>query len=232
MAKYFVTFASRDRVKERGGNFRYFEREAQQAAESTRRYGFYPHVWIEKEISATEFCARNPDYMAGYKFKPYIIWQTLQDVDYGDFVLWMDSNHILIADPQPILDIAETYGIFCHDHWTNGRPKIYPNADWTRRDMFLVMNCDGEMYWRAPQIQINILAFCKTPTVLEFCSQWLTYCCDKRLMTLDPTNVLGLPNLPNYQENRSEQSVFSILQVKYGIPAQTDPLHIHKELEV
>lgn len=145
----------------------------------------------------------------GWAFKSICIYDALSMLQDGDIVLWIDSNDILIDNPQPIFDFAEEYGIYSHDHY----PTYYPNSNWTQKDMFVGMNCDEEKYWRTPQLQVNIMAFCKNDFVFGFVSEWVKYSTDYDTMI---QNIL--PNMPGFQDHRHEQSIFTILMRKYDVP--------------
>ena len=52
---------------------------------------------------------------------------------------------------------------------------------------------------------------------MEFAEEYLCYCQDERIITDNP-NTMGLPNYPEFIQNRHDQSVSSLLAKKYNIP--------------
>jgi hypothetical protein len=146
----------------------------------------------------------------GWAFKAISIMDVLESIEEQDFLLWCDSNHIIVGDLSPMISYTYEKGIFCHDH----TPTYYPNRDWTLRDTFIHMGCDEERYWIAPQIQVNVMAFVKNQWTMQFIKEWLKYC-------LDYKTIIGnneFPNFPGFKEHRHEQSIFSILREKYELP--------------
>jgi len=195
------------------GIIRNYSAEVRRLFKIAERYEFdgyweYDANWLFKFpwSENTLIVLREPSF--GWAFKSISIYDALTMMDDGDCVLWMDSNDILISDPQPLLDFAKKYGIYSHDH----TPTYYANKFWTQRDMFINMGCDEEQYWDAPQIQVNIMAFCKSPEILNFVGEWVKYSTDYETMI---QNIHS--NLMGFQEHRHEQSVFSILRQKYQL---------------
>ena len=94
--------------------------------------------------------------------------------------------------------------------------------DWTKRDAFLLMNCDSPKYTKSKQILGGFILMKNTDFVRSIINEWLKYAQDKRIIT-DQPNVLGKPNYPGFKENRHDQSIFSLLITKYNIPSYRDP---------
>lgn len=197
------------------GIVRDYSAEVKRLLKSGEKYNFddywgeYDNEWLKNskywETDAIRVF-KEPSF--GWAFKSICIYDALNRVEDGDVILYIDSNDILINDPQPIIDFAIRYGIYSHDH----TPTYYSNGDWTQRDMFIRMGCDEERYWNAPQIQVNIMAFCKNDFVMNFVGEWVKYSTDYETMI---QNIY--PNLPGFKEHRHEQSVFSILREKYKL---------------
>jgi hypothetical protein len=127
----------------------------------------------------------------------------------GDYLLWVDSNDVLISDPQPIFDYVDINHIYLHDHY----PTFYPNWQWTQQQMFERMGCTQDKFKNCPQIQVNIMGFKKNKFVCDFVDEWVAY-------STDYDTMIGndIPNPPGFQDHRHEQSVASILREKYDIP--------------
>ena len=62
----------------------------------------------------------------------------------------------------------------------------------------------------------------KSPTTLNFASEWLRLACDPQLIS-DAPNRCGLPNYPEFVAHRHDQSIFSLLAKQHGLPAFRDP---------
>ena len=120
---------------------------------------------------------------------------------------------------EPIVEWAErNRGIF---------PGIYvpvygPAKFWTKRDCFILMDCDNENYWNSPMVQAGINVWKNTNEVREFIEQWLEYCVDPRIISDQPSECGE--ELPEFREHRHDQSVLSNLLLKKDIAVFGDPV--------
>jgi hypothetical protein len=144
----------------------------------------------------------------GWAFKSICILDALRTIEENDIVVWMDSNDLMVANPKKMFDFCQFYDIYCHDHF----PAMYPTALWCNKDTFVRMGCDEPKYWLVPQIQVNIMAFCKRERTMRIIEEWAQHSTDYETMI---QNIM--PNPPGFCEHRHEQAVFSILTVKHNI---------------
>jgi len=162
--------------------------------------------------SANRSILDQPTGMGYWLWKPYIIREVLASVPEDAVVIYSDSGIELIASPEPLLSI-------CRDQapvllFGNGD---HTNSAWTKRDCFVLMNCDTEYYWKAPQCDAAFALFRKCPQTMEFVDEWLSYCRDARILT-DMSNTCGKRDLPDFIEHRRDQSVLSLLALRYRLP--------------
>lgn len=175
--------------------------------------------WRREDVVATDFYRANRGILdlrrgAGYwLWKPYIILQALLAADDGDWVWFHDTGHVLDADITPVLDWAAVF----NDGYLPGIYQIgMPNRQWTKRDCFVVMDCDHPAYWDHCSVQATWNFWRKSPRSLEIVSRWLTHAVDPRAIT-DHPNVCGRPDLPDFIDHRADQSVLSLLVAKMGL---------------
>ncbi|HXB06183.1 MAG TPA: hypothetical protein VNW04_03685 [Puia sp.] len=153
-----------------------------------------------------------PTGMGYWLWKPYIIRQALNSVADGDIVIYADSGLEIIAPLEPLFDLCR-----------NGNPILLfgngdcPNSMWTKRDCFILMGCDREDIWKAPQCDAACCIFRRCETSIRFVSEWLNYCRDARILT-DDANTCGRRNLPDFIEHRRDQSVLSLMARQYRLP--------------
>ena len=157
---------------------------------------------------------------AGYwLWKPFLILEKLTALADGDFVIYLDcgrrNGYRFLRAVDPLLEWAETFG----DGAMPGVsvPHYGSNAEWTKRDCFVYMDCDNERFWQHPQIQGTCSVWKKTRATTDFIARWLRYCCDPRILT-DAPNTCGLDNLPGFAEHRHDQSVLTNLVIASGRP--------------
>jgi hypothetical protein len=156
---------------------------------------------------------------AGYwLWKPYVIQRALLTKS-ADWILYYDAGrrhgHRIRRKLDGLID-------WCEQHRTGMLPGVYvpqwgPNSWWTKRDAFVLMNCDHIDYHGTPQVQATFSLWKNDSTSRDFVAEWLRYCEDSRILTDEP-NVCGLPNLPGFIEHRHDQSILTLLCKKYSLP--------------
>jgi hypothetical protein len=149
--------------------------------------------------------------MGYWLWKPYIIREALRAAKDGDIVVYADSGLDLIAPLDPLFEICRNSDPIVV--FGNGE---FPNSTWTKRDCFILMDCDSEEYWRAPQCDAAFCLFRREEASLRFVETWLEYCRDPRIVTDDP-NTCGRRDLPDFVEHRHDQSILSLLAAKNRI---------------
>jgi hypothetical protein len=175
------------------------------------------HSYDFEQIRQSPFYAENKEILdtpkgIGYwLWKPYIILETLRSVNEGDIVVYADCGLELIAPIDPLIKIcAEEQPVLL---FANGNLR---NSMWTKRDCFILMDCDHKKYWRGLQCDASFALFRKSDHAIQFVQQWLQYAKDKRIISSMP-NTLGKKNLPDFVEHRWDQSILSLLAAKYQL---------------
>ena len=155
---------------------------------------------------------------AGYwVWKSYIIDDALSKVNDGDYVLYSDSGTAFIDRIDYLIQAMNREG-------TDIMPCCitYKERQYTKRDAFVLMDCDSPKFWDSAQIFTTMIIVRKTPKSCAFIKKWMQYSQDIRIVSDDP-NVMGEPNLPEFIENRHDQTAFSLLCKKEGIVPFRDP---------
>lgn len=155
---------------------------------------------------------------AGYwLWKPYCILTALKQVNNGDFVMYADSASHFIQPADPLFALPESTGQdvipFSLD---------LPEAHWTKRDAFVLMDCDRQGFELGSQRLASFILARKSVHSIAFFQDYLNYCTDPRILT-DSENSCGLPNYSGFRDHRHDQSVFSLLSKKLGLSAFRDP---------
>lgn len=179
--------------------------------------------FTDKKLKKTDFYTENRFILdqkrgGGYwLWKPYILLKTLEKIKEGDFIIYCDSDAVLINSLDILFRLCENNkGIMIFDN------SIHTNKTWTKRDCFILMDADTAEYHNAGQAMGGFLVFQKNDLSKSFIQDWLNYSCDYRILT-DAENEMGKPNLPEFKEHRHDQSILSILSVKYGLTLFRDP---------
>ena len=163
---------------------------------------------------------------AGYwLWKPFIILETLRQLDEGDVVLYLDVDYSILEDVGPLVELARRSSVVLfanHGH---------VNRLWTKRDCLVLMGCDTPEYYEAEQVDAAQVLVLNSPRAREFLSTWLHWCEDPRVLT-DQENVCGLPNLKGFTDHRHDQSVLSLLAKQEGLKVFRNPTDCGNHLKL
>ena len=149
-------------------------------------------------------------------WKPLIILDALSKVNDGDHVFYTDSGVAFIDDIHYLIDAMEKADVNVMTFVAPFSKTLWERL-WTKRDAFILMDCDSPEYTDTPQIGATFFACKKCDEAISFAQDWLKYMCDPRIVT-DMPNQLGQPNYPEFRENRHDQSVLSLLAKKHKLP--------------
>jgi hypothetical protein len=214
---YLLNYAD-DRLGHKGAVFNKCQLEMNRSA---AEHGIKNIVsWSWPELAATDFYKANKEYLDrpyrlnGFVFKPYITKKLLDEIDYGDFILYYDSGdggHVIDCSLDPLVRLCIENGGTVFHQWGD------TNAKWTKRDCFYFMGCDDARYHNAVALQATWFMLQKTEFTVEFVREWLQFTLDERVASYDNRRACGLSDLPGFVENRGDQSVYSNLALKYGL---------------
>ena len=152
-----------------------------------------------------------------WAWKPWIILDALNLVAEGDYVVYTDSGSAFVNKMSYLLkamqDAQTDIMVFCLTHLE----KYY-----TKRDAFILLDCDEEKYTETPQICGTYIIIRKTVRTVEFVNEYLEKVQDWRIVG-DDENVLGQQNYQGFVDHRHDQSILSLLCKKHGIKPFRDP---------
>jgi hypothetical protein len=155
---------------------------------------------------------------AGYwLWKPYIIKDSLDKMEEGDYLIYSDAGSAFIRPISYLIDAMkkEQTDVMCFEIGAKERC-------WSKRDALLLLEADKEEYLDRGQICGTYLILRKTKDSCILVDDYLKYAQDRRIITDEP-NVLGVPNYPEFIENRHDQTIWSLLCKKRGIKPFRDP---------
>lgn len=149
-------------------------------------------------------------------WKPYILLDSLSKAEENAVILYSDADNRFIRPLGPLLSLCADHGGFAFF-----KTMSYLNKCWTKRDCFVQMQCDEPAYWNAEQVWAGFFIFHNNERSRKLLEEWLSFCVTKSVL-LDGANVCGLPDFPEFIEHRYDQSVLSLLTVKYGLSVTKD----------
>lgn len=171
-----------------------------------------------EEIKSTPFYSHNLNIMSNEKFmgfwlwKPYIILEVINKLNEGDILVYADAGLEFIGDVKSLINVCLSQS----DIIVFGNANDL-NASWTKRDCFVLMDCDTERFWYASHCDASLIMLKKCSRSIEFLTQWLHFGCNDNIISNIP-NSCGLPNRPEYIEHRYDQSILSVLAEKFKLP--------------
>lgn len=150
-------------------------------------------------------------------WKPYIILDFLNNCDDDMIAVYCDAGDIIHADTLSKMkkeleheDMMFIKGKFLH-------------SNYTKRDCFVLMDCDDEKYWNSGQVYASALFCKKTSKTIEFLEEWQSYCKNYNVVT-DAPNVCGKENIGGFIDHRHDQSILTNLVIKYSLKTREEVL--------
>ena len=170
-----------------------------------------------QEIANTDFYVQNstilsqPTGIGYWLWKPFIILEALKKVADGDIVIYADCGIEIIHNLKPLIDLCanETNIVLFAN-------SSFANKLWTKRDCFILMDCDEPKYWDGTHCDAAFGLFRKCDATIKFLNQWFYFCTNINILT-DIPNVGGKHNLPAFLEHRRDQSILSLLAIKHNV---------------
>jgi|LakMenEpi03Aug12_release.lakeMendotaPanAssembly.Ray.scaffolds.fasta_scaffold156154_2 hypothetical protein len=143
-------------------------------------------------------------------WKPFIILKELDNLADDEILIYMDSTD------QP----SNLFFEILNNHLKKEEIYLvnrgYKNGEWTKRDCFIMMNCDDKKYHNSIQLEAGVLGLKKTDNNIKLLTEWFEFCKNRNILT-DLPNTCGLENLEGFKDHRHDQSILTNLSIKYGL---------------
>ena len=177
------------------------------------------HLITDNDLKKdTEFCLKHENFInsnkRGYGFwiwKSYLIHKFMKKLNNGDVLLYLDAGcEVNIEKKQKIKELFE---IIKRDNII-GTTTRFIEKSWTKRDIFIELGCDHEKYWNSNQHQGGVFMFLKCDKVMKIIEEWKYFSEKYNLIDNSPSKN---QNFPEFQCNRNDQSLLSLLIKKHQI---------------
>ena len=179
--------------------------------------GFDKVIEYSPEDLDEEFRRKNEQILKHKKgggywlWKPYIIKKTLAAMEKEDFLFYADAGSLFMGPIKPLIELMKQKN---QDVLPFQLP--YLEGHWTKRDAFILMDCDTAPYADTKQLMATFSLWKRTAFSMKLANEWLSYAQDERIIT-DIPNQGGKDNYPGFQENRHDQSIWSLLCKKHQL---------------
>lgn len=186
-----------------------------------------------------DFKQRNKDILSAkkgngyYLWKPYFLNKAYKELEEGDYLIYTDAGSVYVNKIQYLIDCMERENM---DIMVFSLENEMLEKKYTKRDAFVLMDCDSDKYANTPQSIGGYVILKKSVFVEKFIAEDLEYAQDKRIIS-ELENMQGLPNYEGFVAHRHDQSVWSLMVKKYGIKRFRDPSqfgminHYEKDVE-
>jgi len=211
---YLVSFATKD-----------FEPSRRRMEQSALKFGIYKfHSYTTFDLKKTFYFYKRKEifrYKRGFGlwlWKPYIILKSLEKLNDGDILLYVDAGCEFINDPSSLISLARNNasGIVAFDC----RP--LQNKQFVKRKTFINMDCDNHYHWDNHHVIATVILFKKCQKTILFVKEWLREC--EVVSSLLPE--IKEPNDDNFSDfiaHREDQSILSLLVSKYNLETYRNP---------
>lgn len=157
-------------------------------------------------------------------WKPYVILDAIKKLNDGDILIYVDSGMSAITDVNLFLN-----------YFAKIRSDIFlfknhglQNQVWTKRDCFVLMDCDSEMYYFDDQVNAAVQIYRKSNFSMTFLKEYFEYCSNIDIVG-DGVSKLN-EEFVSFKEHRHDQSVLTNLSIKYKINLYRNPTQFGNHL--
>lgn len=217
MKKFYANFADEN-----------FKKQQNIALLSAKYVGGFDRVsgFSLKDIDPVFFSA-NKDILnqkrgAGYwLWKPYFIKKILSEISEGDYLFYSDSGAFFLKKIDVLIKALEKEG---QDIMGFELPLI--EKQWTKKELFLNMDCNSCFYSETNQILASFILIKKTSLSVKFFDEFLELSCNKLNLTDEYNDQVKQDEC--FVEHRHDQSIFSLLYKSYKLKPFKDPSQLGK----
>lgn len=151
-----------------------------------------------------------------WAWKPLIIYDSMKKINDGDFILYHDVgrscyNFDIHYNILPLAkDIKENYDGIGVAHGP------FSHKEFSKRDAFYYMGCDEQSCWNLVQVSATWSLWEKKELPKKILMDWIKWCFHEKEIITDLPNKCGLPNFPEFKDNRHDQTILTNLIYLYG----------------
>jgi hypothetical protein len=207
-------------------------RSQQLLVENCKEYGIDEYISYSPENLDVDYKNKYKNLLdknvRGYGYwmwKSQILKQTFDSLEENDIIIYLDSGIKIINHLNPIIELCKKDNIVLFDNrgidpqymkWT-----IHLNKRWTKRDCFVLMDCDDKKYHDAYQVDASSMLFKKCGYVENFLKDFKKFSENENIIS-DLPNITK-SNFDIFLDHRHDQSILSNLAIKYNLNLYIQP---------
>jgi len=186
----------------------------------------YTSEYLKNELDYwdqhSKFINENKKGYGYWLWKPFVILKTMETMNDGDILLYLDCGCELSCDRKnnllKYIDIVKTDKII--------GTKTCIERDWNKMDLIEKLNMNKPEYLNTNQRQGGTNLFLVCEETRNLVNEWYKLGCEYHNIDDSPSIIR---NLNSFREHRHDQSIFSLLTKKYNIYSNHslyDAIHI------
>lgn len=144
-----------------------------------------------------------------WMWKSHILQTTFNNLNDNDIILYVDTGLSIIHKLDYLISKCIKNDIVL---FKNGD---HLNKKWTKRDAFVIMNCDNEDYYNSEQIDASVQLYKKCEYTKKFLDEFVLY--SENINVISDLPNITQKNLPDFFDHRHDQSILSLLAKKHNI---------------
>lgn len=184
---------------------------------------------FQKEDLPIEFLEKHKNIFsqkrgAGYwLWKPFVIYSVMSTLNEGDICFYSDAGNVITNDLSILFEkCINNNGILLFENLNGSLSgEVWKNDMFTKADCFNLMNCTSDKYLYGKQVDAAFQCYQKNEKSINFIKEYLHFCKNENILT-DLPNITGENNI-NFRDHRHDQSVLSLLAIKYDIKLEKCP---------
>lgn len=192
--------------------------------EQAEAFGIFDDIrfYTEKDLDSSfriQFAFLMRPYSRGYGYwcwKPQVIAQALEKLNDGDILLYMDlGSHLNIQGKKRLMDYFEVVKTSSTAVFAFRSPQ-HLDKRYTKMDVFRYFGVENnDNFINTTQIEATHIIIRKCNESVAFINEWLKVLYDDYTVFTDQPSAHK--ELPEFERNTGDQSVFSLLAKKYQI---------------
>jgi hypothetical protein len=172
---------------------------------------------IEKEFSRNNRTILEQGRGSGYwLWKPYFIKRTLENINFDDYLFYSDSGAFFLKSVDILIEAMNN-----HEQDIMGFDLPLVEKQWTKKELFVNMDCTSDIYTNSNQILASYFLVKKTKFSIDFFEDFLRYSCNEINITDKFDSAFKQDSL--FLEHRHDQSIFSLLYKQKNLKTFKDP---------
>jgi len=217
--KWFITF---------GGPTANYHNAVKRICKQANNIDVFDHIigYTDNDLKRdTAFWNRHKDFIEsntrGYGYwlwKSYLTKKTLEQMNDDDILVYADAGFIINPHGKPrLLEYFDIVNQSPHANFSIQMPEHLEKC-WTKMDIIHYYNENRVEILETGQFISGLYILRKCPHTVELIDKWYEGSCIYHLPDDSPSSI---SNDPYFNENRHDQSLFSVLRKKHGTEKST-----------